>query len=457
MTGCKLSTKAIMEKPPFSCPELFDWQKKHCDKLVASMIANGYAKDGSDTGTGKTVIALTIARRLGLKPFVVCPKAVVPSWTEWAHRFLYSAPHVYNYEKIKTGNTRYYTKNKQTKRAGQWRIDPSKVLLIFDEDHRCKGHKSENSKLMIAAKDKGIPTLSLGATSCSNPVEMRALGYLLDMHDDAGWWKWCLRNGCKKGVFGGLAFKGYASVLKRLHDHIYRDGRGSRIRIKDLPPGSFPETLIIPEGYDLGGDAGSNIDLIYKDMKAELDALDLKRATDEESALVIQLRARQEVELLKVPTIEELAEDAHASGNSIVIFVNFRSTAQALINRLTHLDNEIGFVGGSQNKWERELEVKKFQRDESRIIVVMTQAGGTGLSLHDENGDYPRVSLISPSFSAIDLKQALGRVHRATGKTPSIQKIVFANDTIEMGVCKAVRGKLNNIDLINDDEMNPIL
>ena len=69
----------------------------------------------------------------------------------------------------------------------------------------------------------------------------------------------------------------------------------------------------------------------------------------------------------------------------------------------------------------------------------MTQAGGTGLSLHDEHGNHPRMSLISPSFSAIDLRQALGRIHRATGVTPAIQKIVFANDTVEMGVCKAVR------------------
>tara|TARA_E500000331_G_scaffold270821_1_gene262419 strand:+ start:129 stop:392 length:264 start_codon:yes stop_codon:yes gene_type:complete len=87
----------------------------------------------------------------------------------------------------------------------------------------------------------------------------------------------------------------------------------------------------------------------------------------------------------------------------------------------------------------------------------MTQAGGTGLSLHDETGEYPRVSLISPSFSAIDLRQCLGRVHRATGKSPSIQKIVFASGTVEMRVCKLVRAKLNNLDLINDDEMNPIL
>ena len=192
-------------------------------------------------------------------------------------------------------------------------------------------------------------------------------------------------------------------------------------------------------------------------IRDRLEALDLRRETDEDSALTIQLRARQEVELLKVPIFEELTTDAHASSSSVVIFVNFRDTAQALINRLSSLDENIGFIGGHQNEFERQLEVNKFQSNDSRILICMTQAGGTGLSLHDETGDFPRISLISPSFSAIDLRQALGRVHRATGKSPSIQKIVFANDTVEMRVCKAVREKLNNIDLINDDEMNPIL
>lgn len=438
-------------------PELFDWQKEHCEKLIASVIVNGYAKDGSDTGTGKTVIALTVARRLGLTPFVVCPKAVVPSWREWIHKFSYKVAHVFNYEKLRLGNTEYYKKNKRgMKRAGEWKIDPKKVLLIFDEDHRCKSAKSENAKLMIAAKEKGIPTLSLGATSCSNPIEMRALGYLLDMHNDAGWWGWCLKNGCKKGVFGGLSFMGYATVLKRLHDHIYRKGRGSRIRIKDLPPGSFPETMIVADGYDLGDNARSDIKLLYADLKSELDNLEIKREADEESALTIQLRARQEVELLKVPIFEELASDALESGNSVVLFLNFRATLDALMKRLSGLA-EISLVYGAQDGFTRSLEIKRFQKNETRICLCMTQAGGTGLSLHDETGEFPRVSLISPSFSAIDLRQALGRVHRATGKSPSIQKIVFANDTVEMGVCKAVRSKLNNIDLINDDEMNPIL
>ena len=445
-----------MEKTQFTCPKLFDWQKEHCERLIDSLMVNGYAKDGSDTGTGKTVIALTVARRLGLKPFVVCPKAVVPSWTEWSFKFLYSTPYVFNYEKLRTGNTKYYTKNKQTKRAGRWHLDPAKALLIFDEDHRCKSSKSENSKLMIAAKEKGIPTLSLGATSCSNPVEMRALGYLLDMHDDAGWWNWCLKNGCKRGVFGGLTFRGYKSVLKRLHDHIYKDGRGSRIRIKDLPPGSFPESLIVADGYDIGTESSKEIELIYSDLKAELAELEKKKESDEYNPLTAQLRARQEVELHKVPIFSELTRDAIESGNSVVIFINFRATMEALTKRVSGF-GDISFIYGAQGDFARDLEAKKFQKDETRICICMTAAGGTGLSLHDEHGDYPRVSLISPSFSAIDLRQALGRVHRATGKSPSIQKIVFANDTIEMNVCKAVRAKLNNIDLINDDEMNPIL
>jgi SNF2 family DNA or RNA helicase len=327
------------------------------------------------------------------------------------------------------------------------------VLLIFDEDHRCKGSKSENAKMMIAAKRRGLRILLLGATSCANPTDMRALGYVLDMHNDNGWWGWCLKNGCKRGTFGGLDFKGSKPALKRIHDHIYKDGRGSRIRIKDLPPGSFPETTISAHGYDVG--AADEIDDIYEDLRVQLDELKQK-TSDDDSVLVAQMRARQQVELLKVPVFEELARDAVVDGASVVIFVNFRDTLEALLKRLAGL-SEISVISGSQSGVVREQEIKRFQRDESRICLAMTQAGGTGLSLHDEHGEHPRVSLISPSFSAIDLRQALGRIHRASGLSPSVQKIVFAEGTVEMRVCKLVRAKLNNIDLINDDEMNPVL
>lgn len=432
------------EKTQFtSLPDLYAWQKPHAEKIGDALIKYGYAKDGSDTGTGKTIVAMNVAKDLRLEPFVVCPKSVIPAWKEFC-------PHVYNYEKLVRGKTEYYTR-KGSQRF--WTLHPERVLLIFDEDHRCKGSKSENAKMMIAAKRRGLRILLLGATSCANPTDMRALGYVLDMHNDNGWWGWCLKNGCKRGTFGGLEFKGSKPALKRIHDHIYKDGRGSRIKIKDLPPGSFPETTISAHGYDVG--SADEIDDIYEDLRVQLDELKQK-TSDDDSALVAQMRARQQVELLKVPVFEELARDAVVDGASVVIFVNFRDTLEALLKRLAGL-SEISVISGSQSGVVREQEIKRFQRDESRICLAMTQAGGTGLSLHDEHGEHPRVSLISPSFSAIDLRQALGRIHRASGLSPSVQKIVFAEGTVEMRVCKLVRKKLNNIDLINDDEMNPIL
>jgi SNF2 family DNA or RNA helicase len=355
-----------------------------------------------------------------------------------------------NYESLVRGKTEYY-KRKGSQRL--WTLHPERVLLIFDEDHRCKGAKSENAKMMIAAKSRGLITLSLGATSCNSPIEMRALGYLLEMHDDRGWWNWCLKNGCKRGTFGGLTFTGNKSALKRIHDHIYKEGRGSRLKITDLPPGSFPDGVVIPEGYDVG--STNEIEKIYHDLWVKLEEIEHKKS-DNDNPLTLQLRARQEVELLKVPVLEELARDALEADNSVVIFVNFRETLEALLRRLSGT-HEISVIEGSQSGVARDLEVKRFQRDESRICLVTTQAGGTGLSLHDVNGKHPRVSLISPSFSAIDLKQALGRIHRAGAQSPAVQKIIFAEGTVEMRVCRLVRKKLNNIDLINDDEMNPLL
>jgi len=428
-------------------PDLYEWQQAHADKLLRSMYVHGFAKDGSDTGTGKTYIALSVAKALELTPFVICPKAVIPAWKEAIQAFGYKVPFAFSYDKMRRGDTEFYN-------GKFWSLNRDKVCLIFDEDHRCKSPKSKNGKMMVHAKNAKLHVLSLGATSCTNPTEMRALGYLLEMHSDSDWYRWCLKNGCKRGLFGGLIFNNSKSVLKKLHDHIYKLGRGSRIKISDLPSGAFPEGIISADGYDLADK--KEIKLIYEDLRNALDTIDARVASDVESALVEQLRARQQVEALKVPILEELARDGYDSGNSVVIFVSFRESMELLLKRLSGLC-EISMIHGGQDGFARNQEVKKFQTDQARICLCTIQAGGTGLSLHDVNGDHPRLSLICPTFSAIDFKQTLGRIHRAGGKSTAVQKVVFANDTVEMRVCQAVRKKLRNIDLINDDEMNPLI
>ena len=86
-------------------------------------------------------------------------------------------------------------------------------------------------------------------------------------------------------------------------------------------------------------------------------------------------------------------------------------------------------------------------------MLVNIQAGNSSVSLHDLNGNYPRRSLINPSWSAINTLQALGRIHRAEGKTKCIQKVMFAAGTIEVEACKRVQCKLNNLECLNDGDL----
>lgn len=435
-------------------PKLYDWQKGHVAKLERAIREFDSAMDGSDTGTGKTIMALEVSKRLGLCPIIICPKAVVPAWEYEMGRMRIPMGFARNYEKIRSGDEPFL---KRRGKRMEWLVKPQACLLIFDEVHRCKGDKTLNSKMLSAAKDQGIKTLMLSATACANPKEMKSIGHVLDMHKGKDWWQWCMRNGCRRGRFGGLDFNNSDRVLKKFHKHIYEDGRGSRIRVADLPEGSFPETVISATGYEMQDPHLLNN--IYMEMHDSLAALEEKRENDEENPLTIQLRARQQAELFKVPTFNDLAKDAIDEGNSVVIFVNFRDTLEELHSRMSPWlgSGKISVIHGDQTDDQRAEAIEHFQSNKTKVCICITAAGGTGLSLHDEHGDHPRVALISPSFSAIELRQVLGRVHRAGGRTLSVQNIVFANDTVESRVCDAVRRKLNNLDLVNDDDLNPIL
>ena len=79
-------------------------------------------------------------------------------------------------------------------------------------------------------------------------------------------------------------------------------------------------------------------------------------------------------------------------------------------------------------------------------------SGGCGISLHDTFGTFPRVSIISPTWSAQDLIQVLGRIHRAMGKTDCEQLIIFCKGTVEERVGNIIKQKIDNIRFFNDGE-----
>ena len=278
----------------------------------------------------------------------------------------------------------------------------------------------------------------LWATAASDPTKMRAIGHQLGLFRWSDWWNWCGRNGCRRGRFGGLEFAGAQDHLLELHRQIFDAGLGVRVRIADLgdqfPPNRL-ETVSIPVANQKAID-----DAYVEELKA------LEAGADPMTAA---LRARQIAEHQKLPAIIELAENLIVEGNGVVLFVNFRDSLARVIKAMPRAFAQIH---GDQSPEQRQKEIELFQSDKARLIVCMIQAGGVGLNLHDVCG-CPRVALVCPGWSAVELRQALGRIHRA-GASPAEEKMLFAEGTIEERIRRKVEKKLERIDLLNDGDLS---
>jgi len=433
---------------------LREFQIPNVSKLCAAILKNKAALDGSDTGAGKTYTAVGVARELEMNIAVVCPKAVISSWNKVIKDHFGMKPiFVLNYESVKTGKYKDIGVWKKISRTSnreyfQWNI-PKNTLLVFDESHRLKGHGTQNSEIAIQAKKQGYTILCCSATNAINPIELKTVGFITGLYKSGKWTNFLREHGCEQGRFG-WEFSGDKDVLKKLHADLFLD-RGVRVRREDIK--GFPDSEVIAEAYNIDEQSEKELKKIYEEMDRELTNLRAICKNTKEykiNAMTIMLRARQQAELIKVPLFVEMAEDAIENGMSVVLFVNFSETVRALSKRL-----ETNCVVWGENKGnEREKHIADFQADKKRVIIVNIKAGGAGLSLHDLNGNYPRISLISPTPSAVDLRQALGRVWRDGGKTKSLQKIIFAANTVEEEVCEKVKLKLTSLDTINDGDVS---
>lgn len=432
-----------------STPILYDWQQPEAEHIAKVLQTEGVALEASDTGTGKTFIASHVAKTLGLRPLVIAPKSVTTPWLETLEMFGVEPLDVLNIEKLKTGKRQWLDKRGRGKLMTDWtwRL-PQDAIIFWDEVHQAGGEKSQNSKLLALLKPYPIPVLGISATVADSPLRLKALGFLMGFHEYRNYQTWCRKNGCYPSPFAmnQMEFpKGPSRIkyLKQIHGMIFPKF-GGRLLIDDLE--EFPECSLQADEHDLAK---------RKDVQAEYDTLEdaLHDVDNEESPLVLMQRARENVELLKVPLFEDLVTDMLDEGKSIVIFFSYRNPAETLLERLTKkLGFAPGFIYGGQK--DRDQVVADFQADKNRVLIAMIQAGGISISLHDLHGNHPRVSLINPPLSVVQLKQALGRIWRAGAKTKAVQKIIFAAGTIEEKACTSVRRKLQNLSTLNDGDLN---
>jgi superfamily II DNA or RNA helicase len=434
---------------PLLHPEnLFEYQQTSVQMGVSSITKYNRVLLGHSTGVGKTFCALGIARELGKRVAVICPKPITTDWHRAAKLMGVEIFEVCGWEWAKTGKSQLGRWTDDKKHEFKFML-PADVILIFDEVHRGKGEATQNAYLVRDSVNQNVPAIALSATIADDPMKLWAIGQFLGLHQGGkDYYRFLNQNGCKKTRFG-MQFQGGNGILKRLHSRIYPE-KGNRLRHSDLGD-AFPETLIKAKAFDM--DNAKKIANEYDDLCNRIEEL---RMQENFSANVLaeQTRARQRIELLKCGSVVSLTKDFLEEGHSIFIAVSFRETMEFLIKEL----NTKCVICGGQSELERRGNIDSFQRDQSRVIIGITSASREGLNLHDINGNYPRVALIFPQPSAYDLKQVLGRVHRAGGKTKSIQYIVYAAGIhIEEKTCNSLDEKLKRMDLLADGCIDPTI
>lgn len=447
---------------------LLEPQKIHSTKLLNSLHMNGFAFDASPTGTGKTYCASWIAKNYGSSVVVICPKSVQKNWFDTLKSFGIDNPIVMTFERLVRGNTDYYKYDMSVylNRTNWWKSlgitvnFPSNSLVILDEVHKCKGQKSLTGECLVAIKNAGHKLLMLSASAATNVTEMKAFGYVTLLHSGYGFYDFCKDNGVAFNRFGLGTWDANLQKCKegmvRIHNTLFNTlGCANRMNRKDFGD-IFPDNQVIADGFDLGSNT-AKLQSVYNEMEYELMNLDESSMEYSEHHFAIIMKARRQSELLKVPAMVSWIEDMYDEGVSPVVFINFRETLEAIEKRLdsAKYSGKIAKIVGGQTQKQRDNEIEQFQSDTKRICLVMVAAGSASVSLHDLNGNYPRSTLINPSYSAINTLQALGRCHRANGKTPVIQRFFFANGVeIEEKMRKRVNLRLTNLDSLNDGDLS---
>lgn len=463
--------------------KLLDYQIEHAEKIKSAILKHSRAIDASETGTGKTYVSIFVCNKLNLTPFVICPKSVKNTWTTLLNEAGYKNNEYYvlNYESLKAQKKLIvYDKDKK---EYLWNFDAhaefkeiKNFLFIYDEAHRCKNINSINSQILLSLCNYDAKILLLSATLTDKIEYFIPFGKVLKFYktiNDGLVWMSQLNN--SPVLINKKIFNEYGSRMKIADtDNIFKNNKiicnsvyvnnhheiEQKYNIIYKLMENSKKKIEIPKEVTLDTNTYKNT---CNDTKNDKPIINTKKVqknikivndddlTESKPQYLKEIMSlRQDIELLKVNSLCEMTKKYLQQNKSVVIFVNFTNTTVELKKKL----NTNCVVWGLQKIEERNKAISDFCSDASRIIICNIKAGSEGLSLHDTNGKYPRVSLICPTWSAQELLQALGRIHRATGKTDCVQEIIYCKNTVEESMSVVIQNKINNIKLFNEGKIN---
>ena len=212
---------------------LYPHQVPMVARHVALLQARGVTSDRSETGVGKTPAILAAAKELGVPFAVICPKTLISHWNRWCKLLELQPIAILGWEACKLGKSpRLFNPEIP---GHKWLVEwpDRKVLLIFDEAHRAKSKKSQNSKMVACAAHEGHWLALLSATLIQNPLDLLGLGFPLKLCGSPYQaFKFAQRYGAGINAWGG--YGDFSTKAQKLELFRELDKVGLRIRKSDI-------------------------------------------------------------------------------------------------------------------------------------------------------------------------------------------------------------------------------
>ena len=450
----KIVSDAGVEKMPFQIKAAVDAVSKLRDRQGILLQAHA--------GLGKTYMVLPVIKYLldnkllelqsdwPIPILWVAPAAVIPQTEEVIDQFGLTGkilPISYAAFRGNMGEQLLWDKTKHPYNNTflyNWKAKTMPSMVIFDECQGLKNDTSSQTQLSWSIP-QGIKRIFISATPYQKVSEARSvvLGVGMTIYDEP------------------CTTENVPNLLQR----IARWGRPTQLcqaQMTRLRDAMKPYAVFVPK-VRYKHKTHTRCRLIDFETEAEREHYDgyfqaFKRKCEEQmrnanfgrnEILVAMQKFREGAEEVRAGRMAKRAIDMVERGRQTIVVCNFVEPMRMVYRELKRLgldESRISHIVGGQTPAKREAQRQKFQQGEADILLFTMRSGGVGLSLHhDRKEARPRHIIIPPTWSAIDLVQALGRGHRITSISDTTQEVVWYRDTIEEKVCAKVEAKLGCI------------
>lgn len=400
-----------------------------------------------DMGLGKTLQMITLLTYLNKRTLIVCPASLLYNWGNEIGKF---SPHMSvelirgripeREEKIKNSEaTIFVTSYDYLKKDIDLYADQTFGCIVIDEAQEIRNPGTQAAK-SVKAIQADLHFALTGTPIENNLTDLWSIfdfimpGYLFGLKQFHTEYELPIANGDEMQL-NRLRRMVQPFMLRRKKEDV----------LQDLPEKVESVTLV---------EMNREQELLYR--KEEQELRELLLASDDEELKKNKIEFLSKLSRLrqiccdpslrlegftgtsgKVELCIEMLKQAEESDHHVLVFSQFTSMLEILLDRVTELGMKALFLSGRDSKEKRQQMVEQFQTGDYRVFFISLKAGGTGLTLTKAD----QVIHFDPWWNAAAEDQATDRAHRfGQQNTVFVTKLV-AKDTIEERIVEMQENK----------------